>query len=243
MPRYGPPRSGKPMHFTQIALKWFEFGWDCDAWDLRVQRQSLVSLSLPHVLVEGYDLVPEVRPRGGDSVPRQGEALRMHAPAVHGRPKLVRRERRDRGEEPHEVPQACVERPPGTRVPFVGAGLDHLDVVRREQVPEELPASVRGLEQVQILVGAAARFDEPVQLREDPFVRGLELPRIRLVEGGDEPGDVPELRHELADCVGPVFLNQRPGVDYVSDRAVHSVPARIEAEAVDVLPLKRLRPP
>src|SRR5438445_626312 len=201
--------------------------------------------------------------------PRTRSAMLPAPPrsANHRAPNLLRRERRDRGEEPHEVAEACVERPPCTRVPFVRAGLDHLDVVRREQVPEELPASVRRQEQVQILVGPTARFDESVQLREDPFVRGLELARIRLVEGGDESGDVPELRYELRraadlrlvdaevvsrarlarnenpDCVGPVFLNQRPGVDHVPNRAMHRVPARIEAEAMDEHAVERLRLP
>src|SRR5207245_8397153 len=127
--------------------------------------------------------------------------------------------------------------------------------------------AVRGQEQVQILVGPTTRSDEPVQLREDPFVRGLELTRIRLVEGGDESGDVPELRYELRraadlrlvdpevvsrvrlarnenpDCVGPVFLNQRPGVDHVPDSAMNRVPAGIGAEAMDEHPMERLRPP
>src|SRR2546428_7338964 len=118
-----------------------------------------------------------------------------------------------------------------------------------------------------VAVAPAPASGEPVQRREDPFVRGLELARLRLVEGGDESVDVPELRHELRraadfrfvdaevvsrvrlarnenpDCVGTVFLDQRPRVDHVPNRPVHRVPAGIEAEAMDEYPVERLRPP
>src|SRR5206468_12953865 len=50
-------------------------------------------------------------------------------------------------------------------------------------------------------------------------------------------------RNENPDCVGTVFLDQRPGVDHIPNRPVHRVPARIEAEAVDEDPVERLRPP
>src|SRR2546426_11037616 len=88
----------------------------------------------------------------------------------------------DGREEAQEIPQARVQRPSSARVALVRTGFHHLDVVRRKQVPEEVPSPVRREEQVQVLVGPAARFDEPVQLREDPFVGGLELSRLGLFE-------------------------------------------------------------
>ena len=195
------------------------------------------------------------------------EGLGVDAPAVHGPPDLVRREGRDRREEPEEVPQAGMEGPSGSRVVLVRAGLDHLHVVGREEVPEELATSVRREEEVQVLVRAAGGLDQPVQFREDPLVRGGELAGFRLLEGGDEARDVPQLRdelaraadlrladpevvarvrlarHEDADRIRPVLLDQRPRIDDVPLGAMHRTTARVESEAMDEDAMEGLRTP
>src|SRR5438552_4105158 len=104
--------SREPVHPTEVSLERLQIRRDLDARELDVQRETLVPLPFPDVRVERDEALREIGARGRDSVPRQGEALRVYAPAVHGPPDLVRRERRDRGAEPHEVPQASVERPP-----------------------------------------------------------------------------------------------------------------------------------
>src|SRR6266568_579785 len=255
------------MHPLEVALEWLEIRGNCGAGEFRVQAETAVPLLLPDVRVEGEKSFREIRARCGDAVARHREPFRVDAPSVHGPPDLVRRERRDWREEPQDVPEARVERPSRARVAFVRATLHHLDVVRREQVPEEIPSAGRGQKEVQVLVAAAAHLDEPVQLREDPLVCWLELRVWRLVEGGDEARDVPELRDELrgatdlvladpevvagirlardedSDRVGPMLLDERPGVDHVPEGAVHRAAARVEAEAVDEHPVERLRSP
>src|SRR5947209_19741375 len=94
----------------------------------------------------------------------------MNDPEIHRDENIVSREWRDRSEESQEITEACVEGPTRTRVAFIRAGFHHLHVMRREQVPQELPAAVRGHEKVQVLVGCARGLYEMVQFREDPFV-------------------------------------------------------------------------
>src|SRR2546427_8915525 len=168
-----PPKVSRPeaVHATKVSLKRLQVRGDRDARELDVQRQPLISLPLPNVPVEGDDLVREVDPRSGDAIPREGECLGVDGPAVHRSPDLVRRERRDRSEESQEITEACVEGPTRTRVAFIRAGFHHLHIVRREQVPQELPAAVRGHEEVQVLVCPARGLHQMVQFREDPFVR------------------------------------------------------------------------
>src|SRR5712691_12164728 len=88
---------------------------------------------------------------------------------------------------------------------------------------------------------------------------------FRLFERRDKAGDVPELRDKLrgashlgladsevvprirltrdedANRVGPMLLDQRPGIDYVTQGAVHRAASGFEAEAVYENPLERLR--
>src|SRR5439155_4231805 len=178
-----------------------------------------------------------------------------------------RREVRDRREEPEEVPQAGMEGPSGSRVVLVRAGLDNLHVVGREEVPEELATSVRREEEVQILVRTAGRLDQSVQFREDPLVRGGELAGLGPLEGGDEARDVPQLRdelartadlrladpevvarvrlarHEDADRIRPVLLDQWPRIDDVPLGAMHRPTAGVESEAMDEDAMEGLRPP
>src|SRR6266566_337746 len=121
--------------------------------------------------MEGLGLVSaSIRPRLGDLLSFHRERLGVDAPVIDGAVNLVRRERRDRSEESEEITKACVEGPTRTRVAFIRAGFHHLHVMRREQVPKELPAAVRGHEEVQVLVGCARGLHQMVQFREDPFV-------------------------------------------------------------------------
>src|SRR5436309_3062303 len=260
------PTSREVVHPLQVLFERLQARGDVDSGEFDVQREALVPLPLPDVRVEGEESLSEVRPGGGDAVPRHGESLRVHAPVIHGPPDLVRRERGDGREEAQEIPQTCMQRPSSARVALVRAPLHHLHVVRGKEVPEEVPSPIRREEQVQVLVRAAARLDESVQLREDPFVGGLELPGLRLLERRDEARDVPELRDELRgaadlrladpevvsrvrltrdeepDRVGAVLLDQRPRVDHVPLGAVHRATARVEAESVDEDAVERLRP-
>ena len=171
------------MHPTEVPLERPEIRGDFDPGKLDVERQTLISLSLPDVRVEGEESVSEVRPGRGDAIPRHGESLRVHAPIIHGPPDLVCRERGDGREKAQEISEARVQRPSSARVALVRAALHHLHIMRREEIPEEVAASVRGEEEIQVLIGAAARLDEAVQLREDPFIGRLELPGFGLLEG------------------------------------------------------------
>src|SRR5947208_15561745 len=155
------PTSREAVHPLQVSFERLQAWRDLDAGEFDVERQSLVPFPLPDVRVEGEEAVREVRSRGRDAVARHGETLRVHAPAVHGPPNLVAREGRDGREEAEEIPETRVERPSRAGVALVRAALHHLDVVRREEVPEEVPTPVRREEQVQVLVRPAARFDGP----------------------------------------------------------------------------------
>src|SRR5437762_1824698 len=94
------------VHPPKIPLERLQIGRDRDAREFDIERQAPVSLPLPDVRVEGDDLVGEVCARPGDSVVGHREGLGVDAPAVHGPPDLVRREGRDRREEPEEVRHA-----------------------------------------------------------------------------------------------------------------------------------------
>src|SRR3989441_6103409 len=110
-PEQRPPASREMVHPSEVPFERLQTRGDFDPRELDVQRQALVPFPLPDVRVEGEESVREVRPRGGDAVPRQGKALRVHASVIDGPPNLVRREGRDGREEPEEIPQTRVERP------------------------------------------------------------------------------------------------------------------------------------
>src|SRR2546426_2965238 len=157
-----------------------------------------------------------------------------------------------------------MEGPSRTRVALVRSGLHHLDIVRRKQVPQELPTPVRRQEEVQVLVGSTRGLDQTIQFGEDPFVRGKMRPVFRFLERGDETGDVPELRDKLrgasdfrfadpevlpwvrlargkgTDRVRPVLLDQGPWIDHVAQGAVHRAATGVEAEPMDENAVERV---
>src|SRR5437867_12611934 len=118
-PEQRPPASREMVHPSEVPFERLQTRGDFDPRELDVQRQSLVPFPLPDVRVEGEEAVREVRPRGRDAVARRGEALRVHAPAVHGPPNLVAREGRDGPEEAEEIPETRVERPSSAGVALV----------------------------------------------------------------------------------------------------------------------------
>src|SRR2546426_11184211 len=97
------------VHSSEVPFERLQTRGDFDTRELDVQRQALVPFPLPDVRVEGEESVREVRSRGGDAVPRHGEALRMHASVIDGPPNLVRRERGDGPEGAQEIPQTRVQ--------------------------------------------------------------------------------------------------------------------------------------
>src|SRR2546428_13478236 len=91
-------------------------------------------------------------------------------------------------------------------VPLVRAGLHHLDIVRSEPVPEELATTIRGDEEVELVVRAAALRDERIQLREDPLVRGEQLARRGRRGRGEEPREASHVRREVFRAPALVLL-------------------------------------